>query len=926
MGGYSVECALCCAPILNKHRDRNVGHGRDSGNDIDRAWMGEFMIIARDPETQETFIIEKARHHRDNIFDVHDDEEVANHGEAFDSRLVKVYHCEGPHAFAAPFHVDCYKVLADAYEPRDIDLSTLYDTLENYCPRDDSIYRSGLKFDYDKPRHSLVGTAHDFSFASPNRVSDLTIFVDELKINSRRSRSSVPHILNGERLTPTKIYNDMPWAKYILSVKQHKMTIDMAMYYKNLVALGNGRLREGNFTLPIRMHLQNRCRIWGVCSRLLEECSARGQSANMTMTMTKTKKQGPLIKHTKKADNILKGAISSPIPLLIFPAYASTIYDRVSLIEEMKDLEKAEPVIRVYWDASKHLVGIGVYDPATDTAKTLGSKGLFHRSQDAQIPPDNWLAGILIVTKEVPEQIPRVWRRVIVGIKFMFLYDDFISFGEPMGDVRVLVPKPWHTVVGIGASWNEGRGVESLVLLQQDQEKVPQSAHCRVGMEYPDDLDGLSVSTMFRPDPRIANFLWRGCIPCRPEIWPTYPVQLDPLMPTPVETLMLTKPHSDNLDYKFILGVDAQFRGFEVFFQYKDKAKTVRRSIGLPTAMHYFFMDSDEQITKCYITGKDKVEGIRFVTDKTQHFIVGRPGREERGLAKEGLNMESIEGFHCRWSDDRNSSLTSLGVLTLEFSSVNLGEEREDKDAENILGHYWVPKRPQTKFPIAEVGQIRGATRVIERLRYPGVGVPGPQTVVTWLDCSKPLESIDITMCHSTTTELLMMTSMIFMYAEGHEPMHFGPIPVVSPKHEKDVKKQDRCACIHGGSFEREIEDIPHYEPDKWHVYGGYLKALRVWLNDVGVLTGLQFVAHESESQKWGFCDGEHVAELDLQSKENKTKGIKFFLDSNGRNDVSEDTVVVAVQLIEVPKNGDKQQNIQYKKPRCVLPPLYNDG
>ncbi|CVK86003.1 uncharacterized protein FPRN_06368 [Fusarium proliferatum] len=914
MGRYTVYCALCCAPILNRHRDLDVGHGRDSGSDIDRAWMGEFMIIARDPETQETFIIEKARHHRDNTFDVHDDEEVANHGEAFDSRLVTVYHCEGPQAFAAPFHVDCYKVLADAYEPRDIHLSALYDTLESHCLRDDSIFRCQLQFDYDKPRHNVIGTAYDFSYASPNRVSDLTIFVDELKINSQRSRSSVPHILNGERLTPTKIYNDMPWAKYIFSVKQHKMTIDMAIYYKNLVALGNGRLREGNFSLPLRMHLQNRCRLWGVCSRLLEECSALGQSANRTKTKTKTKKQEPLIKHTKKADNILRGAISSPIPLLTFPAYASTVYDRVSLIEEMKDLEKAEPVIRVYWDANKHLAGIGVYDANTDTFKTLGPKDLFHKSQDAQIPQDNWLAGIFIVTKEVPQEIPRVWRRVIVGIKFMFLYDDFVSFGEPLGDIRVLVPKPWHTVVGIGASWNEARGVESLVLLQQDQEKVPQSAHCRVGMEYPDDLDGLSVLTMFRPDPRIANFLWRGWIPLQPEIWPTYPVRLDPLMPTPVETLMLTKPLNDNLDYKFILGVDAQFRAFEVLFEYKDK--TVRRSIGLPTAMHYFFMDSDEQITKCYITGKDKVEAIRFVTDKTQHFIVGRPGREERSLAKEGLNMESIEGFHCRWSDDRNSSLTSLGVLTLEFSSVNLGEDREDKDAQNILGHYWVPKRPQTRFPIVEAGQIHGMTKWIERLRYPGVGVPSPQTVVTWLDCSKPLETIFITMCHSTTTKLLMMTSMTFMYAEGHESMSFGPIPMDSPEHDKDVNKQDRCACIHGGSFEQEIEDIPHYEPDKWHVYGGYLKTLRVWLNEMGVLTGLQLVADESESQKWGFCDGEHVAELDLRSKETRTAGIKFFLDSNGRNHVSEDTVVVAVQQIAVPKNGDKQQNIGYKKPR----------
>jgi hypothetical protein len=101
------------------------------------------------------------------------------------------------------------------------------------------------------------------------------------------------------------------------------------------------------------------------------------------------------------------------------------------------------------------------------------------------------------------------------------------------------------------------------------------------------------------------------------------------------------------------------------------------------------------------------------------------------------------------------------------------------------------------------------------------------------------------------------------------------------------------------------------------------LKALRLWETEIGVLTGLQFVAQESESQKWGFCDGEHTHELDLQSKEGKTWGIKFFLDSNGRNDVSKDIVVVAVQRISLPTNGDNPQRLPYKKSRYIMHFLY---
>jgi hypothetical protein len=502
-------------------------------------------------------------------------------------------------------------------------------------------------------------------------------------------------------------------------------------------------------------------------------------------------------------------------------------------------------------------------------------------------------------------------RRKVVDVRFVFLYDNFKQLGQAEGDVRVFVPKEWQIVVSMGGSWAPGKPLEKLVLLQRDMEEVPSPAFSRIGLDRIGPFN--ETPKKFQPDPRIANFLWRGQVPTEPEIWPSYPSRLDPLMPTPVEALLFENTIDDR-DYKIVIGVDVQFRGFEVRHEYKDK--TMRQSIGITTAMHYFVIERSEKITKCFVTGKHKIEGIRFVTNKGRHFIIGRPGQIEKSLAREGRNGETIQGFHCHWSNKNtpNSTLTSFGVFTFDDDTAWTGEEREDKD---FGGFYWIPNRPQTAYPFAAVGPIHGQTDKIQRLRYRGVGVPSPQAVVTWLDCSKPLETISITMCHSTTTELLMMTSMTFEYAEGHEPMSFGPSPISSPDHEKDVSKQDQCSCIHGGSFEVEIEDIPHFEPDEWHTNGAYLKILRLWVDSIGVLTGLQFVAQESESQKWGFCEGEHSAELDLQTKEETMAGIKFFLDSNGRNDVSEDTVVVAVQLMEMQKPAPKPPKMKsYKVPK----------
>ncbi|RKK25639.1 hypothetical protein BFJ66_g2357 [Fusarium oxysporum f. sp. cepae] len=478
-------------------------------------------------------------------------------------------------------------------------------------------------------------------------------------------------------------------------------------------------------------------------------------------------------------------------------------------------------------------------------------------------------------------------QRKAVGIRFVFLYDNFIQLGQSEGDIRVLVPKDEHIVVSIGGTWAPGKPLEKLVLLQQDLEKVPSSAFSRIGMS---DFTPFDEAQEFQPDTRIANFLWRGQVPTEHEIWPSYPLRLDPLMPTPVEALLFENK-TDDPHNNLRVGVDVQFRGFECII----------------------LLWSRMRISRNAVTGKDKVEGLRFLTDKGQHFIVGRIGQNEKILARGGRNGETIKGFHCQWSNKNtsDSTLTSFGVFTLDDVTWRLGGEREDKDSR---GFYWIPNRPQTEYPYAEVGPIHGQTDKIERLRYPDVGVPSPQAVVTWLDCSKPLETISVIMCHSTTTELLKITSMAFEYAEGHEPMYFGPFAISEPEHEKNVSKQDRCTCIHGGSFEVEIEDIRHFEIGGWNPNGAYLKTLRLWVDSSGILTGLQFVTEASESQKWGFCEGEHSAELDLRTKEETAAGIKFFLDSNGRNDVGEDAVVVAVQLIEVKKPAPKPKPPKMKK------------
>ncbi|EWZ92425.1 hypothetical protein FOWG_05552 [Fusarium oxysporum f. sp. lycopersici MN25] len=188
----------------------------------------------------------------------------------------------------------------------------------------------------------MVNPNNEFALASPSHVNEcIEDMVQELFRISRKSKKSkngnIPQTSfangNGEKISPSKIYADMSWAKHYLprTDEMRKRRIDWRLYM-NLDLLGKG-IGEGNFK-P-------------------------------------------------------NGAVSSLMPLLTFPADSKTTYASVNLINKMNDMEKAEPVIRVYWTDSKELAGIGVHDSDKNTTKTIGSEDLFHSSEDAQIPKDD---------------------------------------------------------------------------------------------------------------------------------------------------------------------------------------------------------------------------------------------------------------------------------------------------------------------------------------------------------------------------------------------------------------------------------------------------------------------------------------------------------------------------------------------------------
>ncbi|KAG5789877.1 hypothetical protein H9Q69_011074 [Fusarium xylarioides] len=932
MSEGNIYCALCRAPVGHYELQvtvpynesiHNLMNQRQTAHNIDTSWMEDFMIIARDPKSQETFLIKEAVHQKGNCFDVSGDDEVEEYGETFKDKLITVYDLQGPQSFAAPFHNECYEVLLDVSKSDKVNLPALYDTLAAHCPPSTGnnsnrrqprslkcSYYHALKF--FEADHIVPG--QEFGLAPPAaRPEDgdienlVTKLVRASQINSRNIKRipRKPYSPNHygreafEKTWEAKVYSDMPWASCFLPPVQtlDHHNVSWAMLHNTLEQLGKGK-GPGSFTT--KMQIQNRRRVWTVCSRILKECSTRMQKQDQEINKADKNSATAM-------EKVQMGAVPGPMPLLTFPAEPETTYATVSLFNDLSDLEEAEPVIRVYWTAGKELAGLGVYDPKTNTTKNIGSEDLFDSSEDAKIPQHAWLGGLSITAKETPSKTcPGTMRQKIVGIKFLFHFGEFIQLGESEGDIRLLLSEPKKTVVSIGASWAPGKPLEKLGLLQKRPGSVPELRIRR----YQEKKALFCVSgTEFDPDFDITNFLWSGQVPVEPSIWPPYPLGPDPLMPEPVEALIFDRP-CNRPECQIVIGVDVQFRGFEVTHKYFDK--TTRKSIGITTAMQYFVLGPEDSLKKCYVTGEHKIEGLRFVTTNGRHFIVGRPGPDETLFANGGKEGETIQGFHCRWSNKsaQDSVLTLFGVFTLDDPRYDLnGEEDEFEEVDEVdqiykdcRGRYWTGRPPlRMDFLYTEIGPVYGKVDTMARLRYPGVGVPTRIAVVTWLDCSKPLESIHVALCHRTTSDLLPLVSVTLHYANANEnpPMSIGPTLISLPDDEKEITGHPKCACIYGGSYPQEVQQRPHYSTETWQVYGAYLKTLRLWTNDIGVLTGLQFIAEgDSESPRWGLCKGEHSAELDLQVKERSKPGIKFFLDSNGRNHVSEDIVVVSLQLI----------------------------
>ncbi|KAM0351664.1 hypothetical protein ACHAPU_002674 [Fusarium lateritium] len=237
--------------------------------------------------------------------------------------------------------------------------------------------------------------------------------------------------------------------------------------------------------------------------------------------------------------------------------------------------------------------------------------------------------------------------------------------------------------------------------------------------------------------------------------------------------------------------------------------------------------------------------------------------------------FDALMGIYCHWCFRyaSSSNLTVVGGLTSKCSSVPIIPTRMKREQQ---GRFWTPIPPPVA--IKEVGKVYG------QRTEDGKQIPRSQTAVSWLDCSRPISSIKVTLCHASKSSLLPLVSLSLNYADDKTTSSIGPTEFHPPSSVR----------------ENELEK-PRYTHDEWDAGGACLKYALLWVDKKGVLTGLQFTTEDGkESLAWGDCIAKkNPSRMPLQVESKSWgAGIKIWVDEMYRQVTRDDYIVTAMQLI----------------------------
>lgn len=752
----------------------------------------------------------------------------------------------------------------------------------------------------DPPRMDWISTikSDPFSRLAPEILLHIMTYLDITSVMKLRAASrAVTHVVLTNSYWKVRMGRDMPWLYDLPHVEEEggkvALSIDWARVYKELFLAS-----RANSATRI-LGLVNRRRIWELSAQIREPYQAK-----------KTQQDG---KECSSLPQTLIDAMSTPMPRLTLPEPRVVETASIPLINDYTVLLDAEPVISVHWTKTGDLAGIStVSDSRSPNAKSvlLGLEEHFAMADPVTIPRDDWLTGFILTTQHHASE----GKRQIRGLRCLFAKQDPIQLHDAEGDQRLLRTPRDHFLVGFAGQVSNDGTLAKLALLTQPRIKAPYRVN-RISDQHRASYNDQGDSYLWRnelPPPglqitELAHGYW------------AYDMKIDV---SPLESLVFGTNEEEISDMTAILG-DVQFGGFEIQYAHRPP----RRIGPVGQAMKSLSIDGrgGERIVHMYWGVNHIPDRVRFVTNRGRQLVLGHANEQRVPAEQLGNGTTTFSGFYGFWSDRHKpqTRLDAVGGFYVNNPFAMPGPPVEEPRDSN--GFWWEPSPPPPAY-LAEHGRVWGQSEYRDRFRNADIRTPGQRSFVCWLDCSRPLDQVRVTLCHGTANHHLPLSAITFRYADrsgsgpSGEEETIGPKYFSPPTDAEGANGHPWCFCAWGSKREDEQQARPHYFHETWSPRSGgggsdgggsRLRNVLVWLDEGGRLAGIQMVAVDSsESPKWGYCVGKHAGMIDLNAVNDDEPaddaragrgavGLKFFINSNGRSVTREDSVVVAIQALK---------------------------
>ncbi|KAK2616446.1 hypothetical protein QQS21_000688 [Conoideocrella luteorostrata] len=924
MGGADVYCALCGGPLCPQwweEQEDNDDAGSDGGEEYDSTlrpedrimnWLRDVRLICENPNSpnpMKVYISGVASHEDHGIFDV-----GAGHDPNFPRDLqgpINAYSWTHENPLAIPFHWPCYCLLCKAVGQDELDKESLYAALKGLAHTEE--YENALNIDYGpvsefQEQYWVCQRGYEYLMFSPCNVPPLDAYYSGLpKVKSqpkganiskatdttdifarlppetqllilgfldisdvlhlRAASSSVFNLDLRNSFWRTRVSHDMPWLYDIPALQSRRLidSIDWAQVYKDLYIASSDTAGKDK----IIHGLVNRRRIW------------------QTILPQVTKPYLVLLrgKTSAAAEPVaFQDATATKAPRLILPDPKQVNVAKQALATDYFELATLCPVLHVSWSKSGDLMDIAV-----------GARNLDPRDRGAtneiEFPDDDWLTGFIATTREDlrEDNGDPVVRRVI-GLEIIYGHRDSVKLGNQAGDKRLIHVSQRRFAVGIKTEIGADGRLSKLSILQQPCSKVYNAP--KITSQVRNELNLGAGKWLWRnevlPPPLRATQYSAG-------YW-NHDMQPDV---SPMEALVFGTTEEELADITS-LSADTQFGAFQVTYGNRST-----RSIGpRPQALKTLKIDGrgGERIVELTQTTGHIPGFIRFVTNRDRQLIVGHQEGEQVVWPPTG----TLAGFYGWWSKRQHPSST-FGAIGCLYDTINAHSDvtgNAPVGHTDLNGYYWEPSAPQPE--IRESGPIWGAREADEPAWRSRPRIPGPMSVVCFLDCTRPVAEISSTLCHSTNAPQLTMCGITFKYVDNGEEVSVGPdIFPPPPSDNEGANGQHWCWCefAHKNDvIKKQMAETSHFVRSVNKFHNLKLKSLRIWLSEGGNLLALQFMGDGCDMPIWTRATqdlGDPAGEIRFFASGGEASGIKLFFNSDNRAVSREDSIVVAVQAMK---------------------------